>query len=172
MPQALPIPDAKEAVEKEWEKLEKIQAWQLTKVRNKKEVIAEARNKVKTVPFCVVNGSLSSQEFGVGTSIAKLQRSSRTPRWHCERWRSIRSIYWTRIGCDAGGTCPVSATLWLALLLEPMLLGSLATNGSDYYGKGNLRKSYWSTVGRRFPIGNAYLYTVTKGYCYLSVWMT
>ena len=22
----------------------------------------------------------------------------------------------------------------------------------DYYGKGNLRKSYWSTVGRRFPI--------------------
>ena len=45
MPQATKIPDAKAAVEQEWEKLEKIPAWQLTKVRNKNEVIAEARNE-------------------------------------------------------------------------------------------------------------------------------
>ena len=32
-------------------KLEKIPAWQLTKVRNKKEVIAEARNESKTVHY-------------------------------------------------------------------------------------------------------------------------
>ena len=32
----------------------------------------------------------------------------------------------------------------------------------DCYGKGNLRKSYWSTVGRRFPIVNAYSYTVKR----------
>ena len=37
------------------------------------------------------------------------------------------------------------------------------------YGKGNLRKSYWSTVGRRFPFGNAYSYTVKKGYSYLCM---
>ena len=30
---------------KEWDKLEKIPAWQLTKVRNKKEVINEAKQK-------------------------------------------------------------------------------------------------------------------------------
>ena len=30
-------------------------------------------------------------------------------------------------------------------------------------GKGNLRKSYCNTVGRRFPIGNAFSYTVKKG---------
>ena len=42
----------------------------------------------------------------------------------------------------------------------------------DSYGKGNLRKSYSSTVGRRFPIGNAYSYTVKKGYSYLCMWMT
>ena len=36
----------KAAVDKEWEKLEKIPAWQLTKVRNKKEVFAEASKKV------------------------------------------------------------------------------------------------------------------------------
>ena len=39
----------------------------------------------------------------------------------------------------------------------------------DCYGKGNLRKSYCNTVGRRFPIGNAYSYTVKKGYSYLYV---
>ena len=44
-------PDAKAAVEKEWAKLENILAWQLTKVRNKSEVIAEARNEVRTVHF-------------------------------------------------------------------------------------------------------------------------
>ena len=38
-------------MEKEWEKLEKIPAWQLTNVRNKKEVIDEARNKGRKVHF-------------------------------------------------------------------------------------------------------------------------
>ena len=51
MPQALEVPDAKAAVEKEWEQLEKIPAWQLTKVRNKNEVIAEARNEGRKVHF-------------------------------------------------------------------------------------------------------------------------
>ena len=40
----------------------------------------------------------------------------------------------------------------------------------DFNGKGNLRKSYWSTVGKKFPIGNAYSYTVKKGYSYLCMW--
>ena len=37
MPQAMKIPAAKAAVDKEWEKLEKISAWNLTKVRSEKE---------------------------------------------------------------------------------------------------------------------------------------
>ena len=45
MPEAMKIPDAKAAVEKEWEKLEKIPAWQLAKVRNKNEVIADILTK-------------------------------------------------------------------------------------------------------------------------------
>ena len=36
MPQAMKILAAKAAVDKEWEKLEKISAWNLTKVKNKK----------------------------------------------------------------------------------------------------------------------------------------
>ena len=41
----------KGTVEKEWEKLEKISAWNLTKVRSKKEVIDEARTKGAKVLF-------------------------------------------------------------------------------------------------------------------------
>ena len=49
MPQAMKIPAAKAAVDKEWEKLEKFSAWNLTKVRSKKEVIDEARTSGATV---------------------------------------------------------------------------------------------------------------------------
>ena len=49
--QAMKIPAAKAAVVKEWEKLEKIPAWNLTKVRSKKEVIDEARTKCEKVHF-------------------------------------------------------------------------------------------------------------------------
>ena len=48
--------------------LEKIPASQLTEVKNKSEVIAEARNKGHTVH--------SSQKFGVGDKTPKIQRSS------------------------------------------------------------------------------------------------
>ena len=38
-------------MDKEWEKLEKISAWNLTKVRSKKEVIDETRKSGATVHF-------------------------------------------------------------------------------------------------------------------------
>ena len=46
-------------------KLEKIPAWQLTKIRNEKEVIGDARNKGKTVHFASVTNlcHLKSSEF-------------------------------------------------------------------------------------------------------------
>ena len=49
MPQALKIAAAKAAVDKEWEKLEKFSAWNLTKVKSK--VIDEARTAGATVHF-------------------------------------------------------------------------------------------------------------------------
>ena len=45
MPQAMKIPAFKAAVDKECEKLEKNPAWNLAKVKNKSQVIEEARNK-------------------------------------------------------------------------------------------------------------------------------
>ena len=50
-PQAMKIPAAKAAVDKEWEKLEKILEWDITNVRNKSEVIDEARTKGIKVHF-------------------------------------------------------------------------------------------------------------------------
>ena len=49
MPQAMKISAAKAAVDKEWEKLEKISAWNLTKVKSKIKVIDEARTSGATV---------------------------------------------------------------------------------------------------------------------------
>ena len=40
----------------------------------------------------------------------------------------------------------------------------------DCFGKGNKRKFYLNTVGRRFPIWNAYSYTVKK-VLFLSVYV-
>ena len=51
MPQAMKIPAAKAAVDKEWEKLEKISAWNLAKVKSKKQVIDEARTSGATFHF-------------------------------------------------------------------------------------------------------------------------
>ena len=51
LPQAMKIPAAKAAVDKECEKLEKIPAWALTKVRSKSEVIDEAKTKGAKVHF-------------------------------------------------------------------------------------------------------------------------
>ena len=54
MPQAMKIPDAKAAVEKWWKKLETIPAWQLEKVKSKKEVILEAQRDKKKVHFATL----------------------------------------------------------------------------------------------------------------------
>ena len=51
MPQAMKILAAKAALDKEWEKLEEISAWNLTKVKSKKQVIDEARTSGATVHF-------------------------------------------------------------------------------------------------------------------------
>ena len=50
MPQAMKIPAAKAAVDKEWEKLEKTPPWD-KKVGNKSEVIDEARKEGRKVHF-------------------------------------------------------------------------------------------------------------------------
>ena len=51
---AMKIPDAQAAADKEWEKLEKSPAWQITKVKSKREVIQEAQREQRTVHFATL----------------------------------------------------------------------------------------------------------------------
>ena len=51
MPQVMRVPAAKAAVDEEWEKLERISAWNLSKVKSKITVIDEARMSGATVQF-------------------------------------------------------------------------------------------------------------------------
>ena len=51
MPQAMKIPGAKAAVDKEWKKLETIPAWDVRTVKSKKEVMREAQKSNKKVHF-------------------------------------------------------------------------------------------------------------------------
>ena len=76
MHQAMKIPAAKAVVDKKWEKLEKISAWNLTKVRSKKEVIDEARTSGAKVHFCIIHGHMSFEKCWIGGKTPKIQRSS------------------------------------------------------------------------------------------------
>ena len=51
MLQAMKIPVVQAAVDKEWQKLETIPAWQLDKVKSKQNVIQEAQRDKKEVHF-------------------------------------------------------------------------------------------------------------------------
>ena len=219
MPQALKIPAAKAAVDKEWEKLEKISAWNLTKVRSKTVVIDEARTTGTKVHFAslmdtchlknaeleakhqkykgrvVLRGDILKDDSG---SYAVLTNDSRQNHgYHLQitrlRWTSSRrsiSLYPSKNGrCsqivknsqnrnvqtfgfvyhDTNGRNhgPVSKTQ--SFLLNEIYMVIL---WQDCYGKGNLRKSYCSTFGKRFPIGNACSYTDKKDHSYLCMWMT
>ena len=54
VPQAMKIPDAKAAMDKEWKKLETIPAWQLEKVESKKGVFLEAQKDKTKVHFATL----------------------------------------------------------------------------------------------------------------------
>ena len=80
MPQAMKIPAAKAAVDKEWEKLEKFSAWNLTKVKSKKEVIDEARTSGATVHFASLMDICHLKSAELEAKHQKVQRSGCTPR--------------------------------------------------------------------------------------------
>ena len=54
MLRAMTIPDGKAAMDKEWEKLEKLPAWHMAKVNNQKEVILESQKEQRTIHFATL----------------------------------------------------------------------------------------------------------------------
>ena len=85
MLQAMKTPAAKAAVDKEWEELEKIPAWDLTKVRSKSEVIDEARTKGAKVHFASLMDIYRLKNAESEARHQKIQRSNCTPRWYCKK---------------------------------------------------------------------------------------
>ena len=65
MPQAMKIPDAKAAVDKEWKKVETILAWRLGKVKSKKDDILEAqRDELATLmDICHLKNAALEPQF-------------------------------------------------------------------------------------------------------------
>ena len=59
------------------EKLETIPAWQLVKVKSKKEVILNTKRQTES-PLCYIDGHMSSQKCGVGTQIPKNTKDERS----------------------------------------------------------------------------------------------
>ena len=130
MTQAMKILAAKAAVEKQLEKHEKIPAWQLTKVKNKNEVIDEARNKGKTVHFaslmdiCPLKNSELEPLFQKYKGRVVLQG-------YCERWFRITCcLHWARIisitndGCKSNGHYITTTRIrrtnsWRSICLHP-----------------------------------------------------
>ena len=94
MPQAMKIPAAKAAVDKEWEKLEKISAWNLTKVRNKSEVIDEARTKGAKVHFASLMDicHLENADWRLSSKNLKVELYSEAILWRLRWTSSWRSI--------------------------------------------------------------------------------
>ena len=65
MSQAKNILDANVAVDKEWEKLEKLPAWNLDKVHSRKELIMEAQGEKKKLPAWNLDKVHSKKELTV-----------------------------------------------------------------------------------------------------------
>ena len=115
-PQAMKIPRCKgSSGERIRRKLKKIPGMAADESQRQNGGNCRSTEWRKNCTHCVIDGSLSSQEFGFGTTISKIPRSSRTPRRHCERWfRIVRSIHWARIisftsdGCKSDG-CHIKA---------------------------------------------------------------
>ena len=184
---------AKAAVEKDWEKLEKNPAWQLTKVRNKKVVIDEARNKGRKVHFAslmdlchlknsefelqyqkykgwvVLRGDIVKDDSGSyavfteqGSSASQMTAAnvmdimSRLPGCSGQAVDAVSA--YTQVKMEDVSTlleipkseCP---DIWIRLPKHKWPKSWWKTqsfHSQDYYGKGNLRKFCWNTVGAKF----------------------
>ena len=74
---AITIPDAKAAVDREWEKLEKLPAWQVTQVKSKKEVIGKAQKDGRTVHIATLMDLCHLKKTELQPKFQKIQEARR-----------------------------------------------------------------------------------------------
>ena len=80
MPQAMKIPYAKAAVDKEWEKLEKLRARQMTKVRSKKKVSSKKAQKEGRQFILLRHWTSAQKTRSWNRNSKKIQRTGCSPR--------------------------------------------------------------------------------------------
>ena len=80
VPHAIRLPDAKAAVDKEWEKLENLPAWKLDKVKSKKDVILEAQKEKTKEHFATLMVICYFKNAELEPKAPKIPRTSRLPR--------------------------------------------------------------------------------------------
>ena len=161
MPQAMKIPAAKEAVDKEWRKLEKILA--VESGESQKQTWSDRRSKTQICEstFRIVDGHLSAEELWIrqkNTKNTKVESYSWVTSWRTvqalmqySHWRFQNRCVQT-IGYvyhDTNGQNHGPAWLTQAFLLKEICM---VIFWQDRCEKGNLRKFYWSTVGKKFPV--------------------
>ena len=96
--QVLVLPNAKAAVDKKWERLEKLPAWPVMTVKSKREVILEAQKEKRTVHFATLMDICHLKNAELEPKYQK--KKGRVVLRHCERrlW-SLCSICRTRLVC-------------------------------------------------------------------------
>ena len=186
MPQAMKIPAAKAAVDKEWEKLEKFSAWNLAKLRSKKEVIDEARTKGAKVHFAslmdmchlknaeleakhqkyngrvVLRGDIVKDDSGF-CAVSTEQGSSASQMTAAKFMDIISRLP----GCVGQAADAVSAKTKVKMKDAPKLLKTPKIGMSRHLDSSAMGKAIWEN-----PIGiwNAYSHTVKKE-LFLSVYV-
>ena len=85
MPQAMNIPDAKPAVDKEWKDARNNTSLELGKSQEQKGGYSGSTKRQKVSPLYFIDGHMSPQKCGVGTKATEVQRQSHAPRRQCKR---------------------------------------------------------------------------------------
>ena len=201
MPQAMKIPATKAAVDKEWEKLEKISAWNLTKVRSKSEVIDEARTKGAKVHFASLMDICHLKNAELETKHQKYQGRNVLRGDIMKDDSGSYAVFTTSSGrsicsypCkmeDApkllkipNSECP---DIWIRLLRhkwpkswssmeDPVVFLERNLSGSSFVrtvmGKAIWGDPFETWLGESFQVGNVFSLTKKKDYSYLCMWMT
>ena len=191
----IPMPQGNENTRcksSKWRKNSKIRAWQLKKVRNKNEVIAEARKKSKTVhcaslmDLChLKNSELQFQKCkgrvvlrgdivkdDSGSCAVFTEQGSSASRMTAAK---VMGIISRLPGCAEQAADAVSAygqnhgPVWK---IQSFLLSAICTVvlEQDCYGKGNSGKFCENTDGKKFHIGNACSLTEKRDNSCLCMW--
>ena len=84
MLQVMKIPDAKEAVDKEWKRLETILAWKLGQVKSKEDVILEAEKEKRKVHTATLMDTCHLKNAELEPKCQRYKGRVCTPRWRFE----------------------------------------------------------------------------------------